>query len=268
MAKRNADPVPDPNRPDLALSTILSLLAVTGLVAGGVLLWPGAPAPGSPAGQTCAALGALLLLAPFAFSIMKRSGASANPPAWFVAHVLAAMLGSVLIFVHVAAGNWLTPPGIVLLLLVFLVVQGSLVRAFLTRGFALLFARPGAAHGFAAPAGLDTAALAAIIDAKVALLARLDPNADEGQFSPTLGHWLRRPLLSLRYQWLAESEARQVGARAAAGVALGWSRRLHLLAAWLFYLGLAAHVVVVLLFAGYAAGDGPIDWWHIADWGR
>ncbi len=258
----------NPNRPDLALTTILSLLAVTGLAAGGILLWPGAPAPGSPVGQLCATLGALLLLAPLAFSLMKRSGASASPPAWFVAHVLAAMLGSLLVFVHVAAGDWLTPPGLVLLLLVFLVVQGSLVRAFLTRGFALLFARPGAPQGFTAPAGLDATALAAVIDAKIGLLARLDPRADEGLFSPALGHWLRRPLLSLRYQRLAEREARMVGARAAAGAALGWSRRLHLLAALLFYVGLLTHVVVMLFFAGYAAGGEPIDWWHISDWGH
>ncbi len=258
----------NPSRPDLPLVTILSLLAATSLAAGAILLWPGLPAPGSPAGQLCAALGTLLLLAPLAFSIMKRSGASASPPAWFVAHVLATMLGSLFIFVHVAAADWLTPPGLVLLLLVFLVVQGSLVRAFLTRGFALLFARPGAPHGFHAPAGLDKAELAALIDAKSALLARLDPGADEGLFSPNLGHWLRRPLRSLRYQWLAEREARLVGARAAAGAGLGWSRRLHLLAALLFYFGLLAHVVVVLFFAGYAAGGDPIDWWHVSDWGR
>ncbi len=258
----------DPKRPDLALATILSLLAVTGLGAGVILLWPGLPAPGSPAGQLCAALGALLLLAPLAFMLTKRSGASASPPAWFVAHVLAAMLGSLLIFAHVAAGDWLTPPGLVLALLVFLVAQGSLVRAFQTRRFALLFARASAPQGFSAPAGLDKAALAEVIDAKIALLARLDPRADESLFSPTLRHWLRHPLSSLRYQWLAEREARLVGARAAAGPVLGWSRRLHLLAALLFYLGLLAHLVVVLFFAGYAAGGGPIDWWHVTDWGR
>ena len=41
-----------------------------------------------------------------------------------------------------------------------------------------------------------------------------------------------------------------------AGFELGWSRRLHMLAALLFYLGLIAHVVVVLFFAGYAADGG------------
>ena len=257
-----------PNRPDLAPATILALLAFTALAAGIILLGPDLPAPGSPAGQLCAALGALLLLVPFAFSLAKRSGASASPPAWFGAHVLAAMPGSLLILAHVAAGDWLSPPGLVLALLVFLVVQGSLVRAFQTRRFALLFARPSAPHGFAAPAGLDKAALADIIAEKTALLARLDARADEGLFSPTLGHWLRHPLTSLRYQWLAEREARVVGARAAAGAGLGWSRRLHLLAALLFYIGLIAHVVVVLFFAGYAAGGGPVDWWYVTDWGR
>ena len=257
-----------PTRPDLALPTIMALLAFAMLAAGLILLWPAPPAPGSPAGQLCAALGALLLLAPFAFSLAKRSGASASPPAWFVAHALAAMLGSLLIFAHVAAGDWLTPPGLVLALLVFLVVQGSLVRAFQTRRFALLFARASAPQGFTAPVGLDKAALAGVIDAKIALLTRLDPRADESLFSPTPRHWLRHPLLSLRYQLLAEREARAVGARAAAGSGLGWSRRLHLFAALLFYIGLLGHVVVVLFFAGYAAGGEPVDWWHVTDWGR
>ena len=40
-----------------------------------------------------------------------------------------------------------------------------------------------------------------------------------------------------------------------------------MLIALLFYLGLLAHVVVVLFFAGYAAHGGAIDWWHITAWG-
>ncbi len=59
-----------------------------------------------------------------------------------------------------------------------------------------------------------------------------------------------------------------VGARQGAGLALAWSRRLHMFAATLFYLGLISHIVVVLFFAGYAAGGDEITWWHITDWGR
>ena len=59
-----------------------------------------------------------------------------------------------------------------------------------------------------------------------------------------------------------------VGARQSAGLVLAWSRRIHMAAAALFFLGLLAHVIVVLFFAGYAAGNGEIDWWYITAWGR
>ena len=254
-------------RPDLSERTILLLLAVVIAAAASILLLPGGVSPASVSGQLCAAAGALLLLAPLLFVVMKRSGLSASPPTWFIAHVLATMLGCCLIFIHVAAAEWITPPGLVLALLVALVLQGSLLRVVFSRGFSLLFARSSLATGFSAPQTLDKAALQGVIDAKVSLLQSLDPGADEARFSPALKHWMRRPLKSLRYQWLAEREARMIGARASAGWELGWSRRIHMLIALGFYLGLLAHVVVVLFFAGYAADGEPIDWWYITAWG-
>ena len=256
-----------PNRPDISARSIVILAALVAVVAALTLLWPSAPAPGSPLAQLCGALGAMLLLAPLAFVIMKRSGFASNPPAWFIGHVIATSLGSCLIFIHAAAGNWLTPPGLILLLMAFLVLQGSLLRAFLSRGFSLLFARGSIASGFDAPPGLDKEALRQVIDAKTRLLASIDPAADEALFSPALKHWLRQPWKSARYLSLAECEARMIGARASAGIGLSWSRRIHMLAALGFYLGLVAHIVVVLFFAGYAADGGPIDWWYITDWG-
>ena len=255
------------NRPDISARSIVILAALVAFVAALTLLWPGAPAPGSPLAQLCGTLGALLLLAPLAFIIMKRSGFANSPPAWFVGHVIATSLGSCLIFIHAAAGNWLTPPGLVLLLMAFLVLQGSLIRSFLSRGFSLLFARSSLASGFSAPASLDKTALQNIIDAKIRLLKSIDPAADEALFSPALKHWLRQPWKSIRYLVLAEREARMVGARASAGIGLSWSRRIHMLAALGFYLGLVSHIVVVLFFAGYAADGEPIDWWYITDWG-
>ena len=149
------------------------------------------------------------------------------------------------------------------------VVEGAqrVMRVVLSRGFSLLFARSSAPLGFSAPPGLDKLALQGVIDAKVALLARLDPAADEALFSPALKHWLGQPLDSCRYQWLAEREASMVGARAAVGVELRWARRIHMLAALGFYLGLLAHVIVMLFFAGYAAAGADIDWWYITAWG-
>jgi len=255
-------------RPVLSNRGILSLTAAVMVAAAIILLWPGLPLPGSPPAQISAAIGTLLLLAPMSFSMMKRSGFSASPPAWFVLHVLATLIGSCLIFFHVASARWLTPPGLVLLLLVFLILQGSLLRTFISRGFALLFARSAIAQGFSAPASLDKANLRKLIDRKSSLLRRLDSDADEALFSPALKHWLGSPVKSFKYQLLAQEEANMVGARQSAGSTLAWSRRIHMLAALLFYLGLISHIIIILFFAGYAAGGDAIDWWYITDWGR
>ena len=255
-------------RPDLSNRHIVIMVAAIAIISTIILLWTDLPAPGSPAGQLSAALGAVLLLAPLCFSIMKRSGLSASPPVWFVAHVISTLLGSCLIFIHVASGHWFTPPGLILLLLVFLILQGSLLRAVFSRDFSLLFAHSSVARGFSFPASLDKPALQHIIDQKALLLQSFAPDDDEALFSPALKHWLRAPLSSFKYQRLAAREAAMVGARSSAGIRLSWSRRIHMMAGLLFYLGLLFHIVVMLFFAGYAAEGGNIDWWYITDWGR
>ena len=224
--------------------------------------------PGSPNAQWAGAIGAMLLLAPMFFSMIKRSGLSASPPFWFVTHVLFAFLGGAFILYHASNGDWFSPPGMVLLLMLFLLVQGVFLRTSVSKNFSLLFARTSIAPGFSKPDSLDKAKLRVLIEYKQRLLHRLDTNASEALFSPNLRHWLTHPLLSLRYQRLISMEADMVGARQSAGLILAWSRRLHMLAATLFYLGLISHVIVVLFFAGYAAGDEEITWWYVTDWGR
>ena len=256
-------------RPDIANRSIIFMAAaVTVIAVATIFFWKELPAPGSTSGQLSAALGATLLFTPLCFSLMKRSGLSASPPGWFVAHVISSLLGGGLIFIHVASGNWFTPAGLVLLLLVFLVLQGSLLRAVFSRGFSLLFARSSVAHGFTSPASLDKTALQRIIDEKTRLLSAFAPNEAEALFSPNLKYWLRAPRASFKYQRLAAREAALVGARSSAGVKLSWSRRIHMIAGLLFYIGLLSHIVVMLFFAGYAADGNAIDWWYITDWGR
>jgi len=255
-------------RPDLSNRTMILMAVATIIVAATSLLWQDLPTPGSTTGQLSAALGAVLLVAPAFFSMMKRSGLSTSPPAWFVAHVISSLLGSCLIFIHVASGHWFTPPGLVLLLLVFLILQGSLLRAIFSRDFSLLFARSSAVGGFSSPAFLDKSTLQRIIDQKTLLLRGFAPEEAEALFSPALKHWLRAPFSSFKYQRLATREAALVGARSSAGLKLAWSRRIHMIAGLLFYLGLLSHIVVMLFFAGYAAQGSTIDWWYITDWGR
>jgi len=256
------------SRPDLSNRSIITLLLISAIIANIILIIPTPSEPGSKFGQTAALIGAILLLAPALFSFMKRSGISASPPTWFVAHVLSTLIGSCFVFAHVRSADWLTPPSLVLFLLVFLILQGSFLRVLVSRGFSLLFARNSTQHGFGTWQGNNKEAIQTIINRKTELLKSIDAVAQEALFSPAIKHWLQHPILSFQYQRLAEKEATLVGARQAAGVALSWSRRIHMIAGALFYLGLIIHLVVVLFFAGYAAGGEEISWWYITDWGR
>ena len=224
--------------------------------------------PGSPWSQVAAVFGALLLLVPGVFSIMKRTGFTQSPPSWFVAHVVCSSLGTVLIVFHVAGGSWMSAPGVVLLAMLFLVFQGFVARIVLPRSISHLFASKSSSFNFTQPLHIDRTRLQQVVDAKTELLASLDPGAEEAVFSPTFKHWLRSPWRTWRYQRLIEQENTLVGARTGAGTVLQWWRRLHLLAAWLFFVGLTVHVIVGLFFAGYVAGEGDIYWWHISGWGR
>jgi len=255
-------------RPDLPNQALYFLLALVAAIIVLTLYTFDQQPPGSPFAQWCATGGVILLLSPMLFSVQKRGGFSESPPFWFVVHVLCASLGAGLILLHVAGGNWFSPPGLVLFLLLFLLLQGVLLRTSIAKKFCYLFARKSTDQGFAVPDTLDRATLVATIDKKIECLRGLDANASEALFSPTLRHWLNHPWLSLRYQSLSDKEASIVGAREAAGLLLAWSRRIHMLAAALFYVGLLSHIIIVLFFAGYAAGNGEIDWWYITDWGR
>lgn len=233
----------------------LLLLAVLALAEG---------RPGDPLPQLAGALGTALLLAPAAFSVHKRAGGATRPRAWFVAHVLASLLGALCIAVHLRGGSLLSPPGAVAAALFFLIVQGLLARARLGRDYARLFAR--APRSFA-PVDADRSALATLIERKRALLAVLDPAADEGLFSLQWRHWLASPSLSWRYAGLVRRERALVQAKLPVGTVLrGW-RGLHIACACVFFVGLLAHMVVVLFFAGYAAGGEAPYWWHLFAWG-
>ena len=253
-------------RPDLSKRTLLLLLTYT-VLSFVVAICFVQHKPGEPGAQLAAIIGTLLLMVPMLFSLLKRSGLSKSPPLWFVCHVVCSTFGASLIFFYAAKGNWFTPPGMVLFTLIFLVLQGILSRAFISQSMSYLFARSLSSFNFTKRLNIDREQLQLVINKKVELLRKLDPKANEALFSPTLAHWLRSPINSLRYQWLIEKEFRLVGARRRAGITLSLWRRLHLLAAALFFLGLLPHLIVVLFFAGYAAGDGEIYWWYITDWG-
>lgn len=255
-------------RPDLSKTQLIWAMSGAVLVILGALLFGRDMRPGDPFNQACAIIGTCFLLAPLCFFVAKRSGFAASPPFWFVTHAICGFVGLSLIAMHVASVSSLSPAVVPLVALLFLVFQGFWVRAFLTQKLSFLFARSPKSFHFGGTVQTDRAAIAAVIQKKQDLLPALDPEAQEATFSPQLRHWLRHPLLALRYERLARSEAALVGARARAGLVLSYARQVHILVAAIFYLSLVAHVVVMLFFAGYAAKGGEIYWWHIADWGQ
>ena len=219
------------NRPDLPNNAIYFLLATT-IIASIIALSPFLQhKPGSPSAQWAAFVGLIALFVPMLFSLLKRSGLSQSPPFWFVSHVVCACIGVYFILFHAAAGNWLSPPGVVLILMLFLVIQGAFLRISISTRFSRLFARSAAAGGFAQATSFDKQHLQALIEHKQRLLKKLDSSATEALFSPNLGHWMRHPWLTLRYQKLISEETRMIGARESAGFWPAWSRRIHMLAA-------------------------------------
>lgn len=220
--------------------------------------------PRSPELYLLGVLGTLLALTPFAFALAKRSGASENPPAWFVAHVIAGMAGCALLIAH-SGLNLTRAPALLIAGIVFLVAQGAWARTVLPTRIATTFGtRPRA---FLSPESIDRERLAAVINEKQALLVTLDRQASEATFSPTLSHWFSSPIRSLRYARLAAEEARVIGHRDALPPAQRYWRTLHIAVACAFLLGVMVHVVTVTFFAGYVADGGEIHWWHITAWG-
>jgi len=219
--------------------------------------------PGSPALYLTGAAGGLLLLVSAGFLLAKRTGRGGSPVRWFEAHVLTGTLGAVLAAVH-SAGRLRYAPALLLLALAGLLALGVWARLRGSRRMAATFA--GKVESLLAPGPRLRDQLSVILREKELLLARLDPSAREGTFSPTLAHWLRRPRLSMAYARLAGEESRLLGARRAVPPGQAYWRRVHIALAVLFLAGLLGHAAVVTFFAGYAAGGEKIYWWHLAAW--
>ncbi len=250
---------------DLSNQRLAWVVALAGVAAGmGTILLAALPhpwaAPGGPILQAAAAVGALLLLASFAAVMAKRFGGRGKRA--FHSHVWLASVGAALVFVH-AASNLGRPPALLLALLAGLIALGVWSRMAGARRFAAAF---GEKRGGFRRADPETRRrLEAVLAAKQALLARLDPAADERLFSPSAVHWRRSPFRTLKYVRLAAEEERLTGARAALGPEARW-RMAHRLLAWGFVGGLLLHVVIVMWFAGYVADGREIYWLRFADW--
>jgi hypothetical protein len=241
-------------------ATLAALLAIAAWFAARSWLPEAWRTPGSAELYLTGVLGACLLVVPAVFALAKRSGRSSAPVAWFNAHVGCSLVGAVLIVAH-SGGFLRRPPALLLLAIVALAVLGLWARLRGARLMAATFASKQ--PSFRVPDAAARERLRELIDEKRRLLAALDPGANEGTFSVTLPHLLRRPRLAMAYGRLAREESRLLGTRAAVGPAQAWWRPLHLALAWIFVAGVLVHVVTVTFFAGYVADGRPITWWHL-----
>jgi len=219
--------------------------------------------PGSALLQSMAIIGALLLLAPFLFSLGKRGGMSAVPNRLFILHVGASLAGVAFVAPH-ALAHFDGPPLWLVAALVIVIATGVVGRVFAATLFAASFAMKPAA--FASHDAEKKAALQDLINAKRDVLSRLDPLANEALFSVTLAHWFRHPVHAFHYARLASREAQLVQNRQSLSRLASYWRPLHMLVAWLFLAGLIIHIIVVTFFAGYVAEGREIYWWHITAW--
>lgn len=253
----------EPWEPSSAALGAMGLLVISGgaialAVAAGPWLEPGRPAT-----YALGWLAALAMLAPVAFAAAKRSGRARRPRAWFALHAWAGALAVPLAALHSGGGMSVMPLGL-LALLPLVSAQGVAWR--LVSGPALARRMGSRAAAFAPPDPDLRGTLTALLADKRALLARIAPGADEAAFAPAPRHWLTHPLATLRYRRLARREARLLGGAGTPPATR--PRRWHIALAALLLGGLAAHVLTVSLFAGYVAGDGPVTWPHLAEWGR
>lgn len=261
-------PVNRPAGESVSDRVLLRLLVAGGfVVAAFYALRPWLPAdwhrPGSPPLQSCAIAAVVLFLVPAFFFVNKRTGAGGASPRWFSAHVGAAILATVLVLIH-ATARLTFPPVLLLLAITGLIATGAVARVYVSRRMAGTFGTKRRAFGV--PDEAKRAELRRLIDKKTALLARLDPGAAEGTFSATARHFLRHPCLAARYRRLQRQENRLMGTRASVGMLQAWWRPVHVGLAYLFVIGVVAHVIVVTFFAGYVADGGSIYWWHLAEW--
>ena len=241
---------------------------------GGYLLWGPAWLPwdvraGAPFGQSLGILAAVLMLASLAYLPVRRSreAAPSKPRAQFF-HTLVGTAAVVLAVLHshAALGAW---SALVLLAALALLASGLYGRVVSPGRLGDAFGRSAAPYAaVTSDAGPE---MAALVEDKRALLAALDPDADEGRFVLRTHHWTGRPAQALRYWRLGRRERRLVAANPASaageiGLAERLWRRLHLVFAALCVAGIAAHVVTTVFFAGYVADGREITWWHLAEW--
>lgn len=235
-----------------------------------LLLFPALPdawrTAGSPELYLTGVAGACLLLVSMVFSAVKRGGGGDLAPRFYVAHVVCAYAGTVLVAIHGAA-NLGRPPALLYLAIIGLIALGIYSRLYVSRRVARTFAEKHRSFAVGL-ADSKREKLRDVIARKREVLASLDPAANEGTFSLQPVHWRSKPLTAWKYAKLVNEERDIMGTRQMVPAAQAYWWMAHRLLAYLFVLGIVIHVITVTFFAGYVADYdlGKITWWHITEW--
>ncbi len=226
---------------------------------------------GSPLGQSMGIIAGLILLGTLFYVRVRRSDDAQmrkfTAQSW---HAVIGTLGTTLAILHSHASlrEWST--------LVLLAIIGLLATGFYGRVIAPL--RVGAAFGRSAVPYLNTAQpdpisneISELIRRKQALLKTFAGDNRESGFVLRWRHWFEHPRAALDYHRLTVKERRLL-ARHPLSVSTEipllerlW-RHSHLILAGLFIVGLFAHVITTVFFAGYVADGREIYWWHLTKW--
>ena len=250
----------------------LGLLGFAAVYLLGGLNWvPWDLRPGSPVGQSFGIAAALILLSTLYYLPLRRSdGGRWGKPAAQALHGLVGSAGTALAIMHSQAAlrEWST---LVLLAVVGLLATGIYGRVVAPIRVGTTFGRSAvpyapAARRHAVPTPSDR-----LVAEKRRLLGTIAAEAREGEFVLRWHHWTRSPSKAWRYHRLAISERRALArnplsaSSEVSALERRW-RRVHLGLAGLFIIGLLAHVVTTVFFAGYVADGREIYWWHLTRW--
>ena len=273
----------------LVASGLLGFAAV--YLLGGLNWLPWDLRPGSPVGQSLGIAAALILLSTLFYLPLRRSdGGRWGKPAAQALHGLAGTAGTALAIMHSQAAlrEWST---LVLLAVVGLLATGIYGRVVAPIRVGTTFGRSAIPYAAAArPHALPTTSDGLVTEKRrlletIAAEARegaregtkegtkegAKEGAKEGEFVLRWHHWTRSPSKAWRYHRLAISERRALArnplsaSSEVSALERLW-RRVHLGLAGLFIIGLLAHVVTTVFFAGYVADGREIYWWHLTRW--
>lgn len=241
----------------IAGSTVVSMLCW--------ILWPDSAQSlsrsGDPLLLTLALIGSLLLIGSVLSACAKRGGRASR--FFYRLHVWLAASGFLLVAIH-SKGSLSRPPALLLAILLGLMLLGYWSRTHGASAMAATFGTKRA--GFLPPDEKTRQRLRDIIRHKQQLLTVIDESATEALFSLTPTHWLKNPRAALAYQRAVTHEHSLTGLRQSVNPLQAYWRLLHQFLSIAFVAGLLLHIILVLFFAGYVAGDDEIYWWHIFAW--